>query len=118
MRQAEQPLTRLRWRVRELSEGNECLLAKLLQDRFKWPVWLRKHYPEAAGFRIEQCPVAVVAEYHESGLRVEVDDLNEAELTQLRDTLCRIKPGKTPSPRHRTPDPSQLAEAALSNSPY
>lgn len=94
MRQEEQPLIRLRHRIGELSQGNEGLVAKLLHDRFKWPVWLRKHHPAEAGLRVDQCPALIVAEYHDSGLRVEVADLNETELTQLRDTLCRIKPTK------------------------
>lgn len=118
MRQADQPLTRLRWRVRELMEGNEGLVAKLLHDRFKWPVWLRKHFPEQAGLRVDQCPAVIVAEYHDSGLRVAVDDLNETELTQLRDTLCRMQTGKARGHRPKTADPAVLAESALADCPY
>ena len=117
LRQSEQPLTRLRWRVRELSEGREALLAKLLQDRFTWPVWLRKNYLEEAGTRLEDAPRAIVSAYRDSGLRVAVEDLNEAELTHLRDTLARIKPARTAKAKPAT-DPAKLADAALADCPY
>lgn len=118
MRQEQQPLIRLRWRVNKLAAGKEALLAKLLQERFKWPVWLRKHYPEQAGLRLEQCPAIIVAEYRESGLRVAVDELNEQELTQLRDTLCRLATRRPGRRRAQPAAPDRLAEHALAENPY
>lgn len=116
LRQADMPLTRLKFRIREL--GDDRLVAKLVQDRFAWSVWLRKHYPEAEGVTLAQAPAAIVAEYRDTAPRVDLDDLVEWQLEQLRDTLCRMQPKKTRDRRPKTADPEKLAEQALADCPY
>ncbi len=93
LRQEEQPRYRLKFRIRELADN--ALIASIVQDRFAWSVWLRKHYPEAEGVTLAMAPASIVAEYREGGLSVTLDDLAEWQLVQLRDTLCARKSGAT-----------------------
>ena len=103
MKQEAMPLTRLRYRIRELAD--DALVAKLVQDRFAWSVWLRKHYPEAEGVTLAQAPANIVAEYRDAAPSVDLDDLVEWQLEQLRDTLCRMQPAKQPAPRRKEGQP-------------
>lgn len=116
MRQADQPLTRLRYRIREL--GDDRLVAKLVQDRFAWSVWLRKHYPEAEGVALAHAPASIVAEYRDAAPRADLDDLVEWQLEQLRDTLCGMQPKKTRARKPKAAEPEKLAEQARAECPY
>ncbi len=113
MRQEDQPLIRLRFRIRELAD--EKLVASLVQDRFAWSVWLRKHYPEAEGVTLAQAPSSIVAEYRDSGLSVTLDDLAEWQLVQLRDTLCARKTGST---QRREGSEEELVSAGGEGRPF
>ena len=92
LRQEAMPRTNLRVRIGEFDPG---LVKHLLKQRFTWPVWLRRNHPGLEGATISRtsrrpAPEAIVAEYREAGPSAPaLEDLNEVELQQLRNTLAR-----------------------------
>lgn len=76
------------------------LIRHLLVNRFTFAVWLRTAYPEHAGKTVSvnskrgPAPADLVAEYRISGAHhPTLDELNEEELIELRNTLARQSAG-------------------------
>lgn len=99
IKQAEMPLTRLRTGIAGLAPGN--LIETLVQERFSWSTWLLKKYPEAGRVTLKQAPVAVVAEYRDSGFICTLEDMVEWQLVELRQTLERIMQRRFSPPSHQ-----------------
>lgn len=79
---------RLRWQINQNGTG---LVAKLLHDRFTWCYWLRLTHPALAGRPMLAAPANIIAQYRAADPHApHLDDLNLAELTQLRNTLARV----------------------------
>ena len=100
LRQMEMPRARAIKSIR--GRFPEPLIQHLLVHRFSFAVWLRNNYPEHTGKTISAhsrrgpAPVEVVAEYRQipPGAPA-LDDLNNQELADLRNTLARqFKPAQ------------------------
>jgi hypothetical protein len=108
---AVMPRTRLLTRIAELAAP--ALVAHIVRQRFTFAVWLRTTHPDLAGRTISQksrhpAPEWVVAEFRQAEAHAAtLDDLNETELEQLRNTLVRES-----NHRRVTPEPAAVAVAA------
>jgi len=108
VRVAVMPRTRLLTRIAELADP--ALVAHIVRQRFTFAVWLRTTHPDLAGRTISQkskrpAPAWVVAEFRDAEAHAAtLEDLNETELEQLRNTLVR-------EANHRQPKPEAVAVA-------
>lgn len=96
-RQTMMPRTNLLVRIGQFDGG---LVRHLLKQRFTFAVWLRRNYPALEGATISQgtrakparkpAPLSVIQEYRDAARAAPaLDDLNDKELEQLRNTLAR-----------------------------
>lgn len=93
LRQIEMPKTKLIHRIKGMAEPG--MIQHLLSQRFTFAVWLRRTHPQMEGMTISQkskhpAPPEVIQEYRDSNASAPLlEDLNEKELQQMRNTLAR-----------------------------
>lgn len=104
LRQANMPRKNLLVRI---GEFEPALVNHLLKQRFTFAVWLRRSHPDFTGATISKgtakklarnpAPDWIVQEYRDAApFPPTLDDLDENELTQLRNTLVREGAGRRP----------------------
>lgn len=83
-----------------IAQFDPALVNHLLKQRFTFAVWLRQTHPDFTGATISRksrhpAPEWIVAEYRDAAPHAPtLDDLDENELEQLRNTLVREAHGK------------------------
>lgn len=99
MNAQDQTRIRTRHTIRELAD--EPYIQELLNDRFRWAVWVRKHCPtDKHGLKLEDAPDNLREDYEYSAVwNPALEDLTQRELIQLLGTL-----------KHRINDPKKRAQ--------